>query len=89
MKRIENETSRMGKSSFMQQIALLFLIGFFVGAAFYYIFKIHFPAFSNPLRHSCLSGRKIHTHSLTKWYRQSGIMGVFYSVLAFVRYKNT
>lgn len=42
MKRIDNETSRMGKSRFMKQIALLFLIGFFIGAAFYYLFQNSF-----------------------------------------------
>lgn len=38
----KRENSRLGKTGFLQRIALLFLIGFFIGALFYYIFQNSF-----------------------------------------------
>lgn len=37
-----NKINRTGKSSLLQQIVLLFLVGFFIGAAFYYLFQNSF-----------------------------------------------
>ena len=44
----DSETGRMGKSGFWQKIALFFLIGFFIGAAFFYLFQNSFAGLFHP-----------------------------------------
>lgn len=49
MHSLEHETGRIGKNNFFQQIVLFFLIGFFIGAAFYYLFQNSFAGLIRPL----------------------------------------
>lgn len=54
----EKETSREGRQSAgksMQQVLLLFLVGFFVGAAFYYLFQNSFAGLLSPFENQLSS----------------------------------
>jgi stage II sporulation protein M len=45
----------MGKSNYIHSVLLLFLIGFFLGAVFYYLFQNSFSELINPFQHSLSS----------------------------------